>query len=156
MFFHKKPRREIVPLNVIPMIDVFSMIIIFLIMGTIFGEASIDVPNWLEVPKSTSKENVENAPRILITQNEVITNFNTQKIPLSEFRSNRFGSLEMQSFVSQIRKYVDSIPPEVRQGGVLLNVIADQSTPYRDIFDVMKVFRGAGFESILFVAEGAE
>lgn len=153
MFLQKKPRREIVMLNVIPLIDISSMIIIFLIMGTIFGESSIEVPNGLKVPKSEHKDTVSNAPRIILSKDSVQVAFLEDiQIELNDFRDE--DSPKMKAQVKKISDYVKNIPTEQKKGGVLLNVVADETTPYRDIFDVVAVFRKAGFDSILFVAMG--
>lgn len=37
---------------------------------------------------------------------------------------------------------------------MLLNVVADGGTAYKNIFNVVKAFRSSGFESILFVTIG--
>lgn len=155
MFLKKKHKREIINLNVIPLIDISSMIIIFLLMGAIFGETSIDVPMWLNVPKSENNENIESAPRVIIYKDTVQISFlNEQKMNIDAFRPKNLNSANLLTLVENVKSYIAKIPNQSRQAGVLLNVVADETTSYKDIFDVVAVFRKAGFESILFVALG--
>lgn len=152
MFLSKKPRREVITLNVIPLIDISSMLIIFLIMGTIFGDSSVIIPSHLKLPKSESKDSVNNAPQVLITKDEVSIKFLNRTIETSAFD---IGVTEkMVDLEKNISEYIKQIPAESRQGSVLLNVIADESVSYKMIFNVVKVFRRSGFESILFVTIG--
>lgn len=151
MFFAKRRRREIVALNVVALIDISSLIIIFLIMGSVFGESSVNIPNGMAIPKSVSKETVENAPSLTIADNEVRTTFGVSPISIESFRKQ---SDDLKGYRASLKQFVDSIPPEGRQSGVLINVIADKATPYSDIFDVVKVFRESGFQSMLFIAQG--
>lgn len=151
MFFQKRRRRGVIALNVVALIDICSLIIIFLIMGSIFGESSVMVPSGLAIPKSVSKETVENAPSLTITDDEVRTSFGVSPMPIEAFRKK---SDLLKSYRTSLKEFVDSIPAEGRQSGVLVNVIADKAATYSDVFDVIKVFRESGFQSMLFIAQG--
>ena len=151
MFFDKSPRKPILTLNLTALIDICAMLIIFLIMGTIFGEASVEIPPNLMVPKSTNKDTIDNAPQIIIFGQGVSVPFTKEKIPLSSYRDGAIMSDEHKQLV---KKYLASIPAELKKSGVLLNVVADQSAPYKDIFDVIRFYREAGFQSVLFIARG--
>jgi biopolymer transport protein ExbD len=150
MFFEKRKSRPPLTLNVTALIDICSLILIFLVMESYFGESSIVVPTGMAIPKSISKESVENAPKILITDREVTASFLPQPIPLNVFRGDNAQLTETKA---KIKAFVGAIPAQARTSGVLLNLIADQKAPYKDIFDVVAVFREAGFQSILFVAQ---
>lgn len=153
MFFEKKPRKPIMTLNVTALIDICALLIIFLIMGTVFGESSIFIPNGVVIPKSFSKETVENAPKVTITQSGVMSSIQNDPVPLEWFKEE-VPRPEMLAFKEKTKSYVNKIPAAARKSGVLLNVIADQNAPYKDIFSVVRVFREAGFQSVLFVARG--
>lgn len=151
MFFEKKRRRGLIALNVVALIDICSLIIIFMLLGSVFGESSVNIPSGMGIPKSVSKETVENAPSFTIIENEVRTSFGVPPINLDAFRKQ---TDELKTYKGLLKQFVDSIPPDGRQAGVLINVIADKTTPYSDIFDVIKVFRESGFQSMLFIAQG--
>jgi biopolymer transport protein ExbD len=151
MYFSKKSRRSTINLNVTALIDISALIIIFLIMGSVFGESSLSIPPNMMIPKSTSKENVENAPSVTISDTGVKASFNDDVVPLEWFHQN---DDRLKDYQSKVSKFVTDIPSDARTSGVLLNIIADAKTPYRDIFDVIRVFRTAGFQSVLFIAQG--
>jgi biopolymer transport protein ExbD len=151
MFFEKRERRKIPTLNVVALIDISSLLIIFLIMGTVFGQSSVVIPGNLTIPKSVSKESVESAPTVTISQSTVTASFLPEPQPLELFHDN---DDKLADFQGKLKKYVNETPAQARESGMLLNVIADRTTPYRDIFDVIRVFRKAGFQSMLFISQG--
>ncbi len=151
----RRHRKEPLELQLTAMIDIFSMIVIFLIFGTVFGAADIVVPGSIKVPKSVSKEGAESAPRLVLDANEVMFSGSGEKAPLSWFKGQDEDSrAKADAFKGRIREYVAKLPESAKGSGVLLNVIADQDTPYEDVFSVIRVFREAGFQSLLFVATG--
>jgi biopolymer transport protein ExbD len=150
MFFEKNVRREIIPLNLVALIDISAMIIIFLVMGAIFGESSVVIPKEMFLPKSVNKETLENAPQVILSGNKVIAYFIGEEISLEEFHQGQVSEKHKDS----VKRYLAAISPKVKKAGVLLNFVADQSTPYRDVFDVIRFYREIGFHSVLFVARG--
>ncbi len=152
MFLKPQKRKTIIPLNVIPLIDICSIIIIFFVMDSFFGTSSIVVPEPLTLPRSVSEENVDNATTLIVLKDSVQFEPFGQNYSLSIFKN--LNHPELIKIREKIRKFVAAIPPENRGSGVLLNFVADRSSPYEDIFNVIKIFREEGFESILFVAEG--
>lgn len=151
MFYRKTPRREIVVLNLVALIDISALIIIFFIMGAVFGETSVEIPRDLRLPFSDNKEGAEVAPSLILKSDFVQVQFLGAKIPLSQFQGNLRPSLEHENAV---RSYIAQVPSSVRQSGMLLNLVADRETPYQVIFDVIRFYREMGFQSVLFVAQG--
>lgn len=135
------------------MIDIFSMIVIFLIFGTVFGASDMVIPPDMKIPKSVSKEGLESAPRLVIERDRVkISVWDSAVYPMEVFRGGDASAL--RSLRTRLKTYVQELPEGSKRTGLLLNVIADRATPYRDIYDVVKVFRMEGFESLLFIAMG--
>lgn len=141
-------------LNVVALIDVSSILIIFLVMGTVFGESSVVPPADMEMPRSSNKDSVTNAPQVTIMNDSVVTTLFGDKIPLAAFRGTIEESPVLQKLQDQIKKYIETMPVDLKRSGTLINVVADRRAPYKNIFDVIKFYRQAGFESILFVAQG--
>lgn len=134
------------------MIDICAILIIFLVMGTVIGQEDIIIPQGLKFPKSSNKEILENAPQVIIFNNEVEIKFLGQKVPLHVIQSD--NEAQKKALVQSIKKYIEDIPGKVKTSGILLNLVADGHVPYDIIFDASKFFRESGFQSILFVAEG--
>lgn len=153
MFFRRRPNREIITLNLTALIDICAILIIFLIMGTVFGESSIFQPNSMKLPRSSNTAQVQSAPQVTIHDGMVTLSINESKASLVEFRPNS----ESENLAIQrqaIREYLAALPNEIKKSGYLLNIVADANTPYRDVYDVLRFYRDSGFQSILFVAVG--
>jgi biopolymer transport protein ExbD len=162
MDFPKRKRRNPLELQLTTLIDIFTLIVIFLVMGTVFGAADMSVPKDMRVPRSFGKESVESAPQVVINQNEVTVvalakEFQDQAkpIPLSEFRrGSGVATPALEPLKKLLKDHIAKLPNEIKKQGTLLNVIADRDAKYPDVFEVIRVFREAGFETLLFVAMG--
>jgi biopolymer transport protein ExbD len=159
MFFARKARREGLELQLTAMIDIFTIIVIFLIKGTVMGAADLEIPKETKLPKSFSAETIEISTQLVITPEQVsVSNLSkdipkTEPIKLSEFKQGREVETPAVKQLSDLLKSeLAKRTAEDRKGGILLSVVADQKTPYADIFDVVRVFRSAGFETLLFIA----
>lgn len=147
--FVKKRRRDPMELQLTAMIDIFSLIVIFLILGTVMGGVEVTLPADMTIPQSYSKESLESAPQVIVQDSEVTFEVLKLKVPMAVFTNP--NAPELEEVRSQLKNYVASLPDTSRTSGILLNVIADQKTPYQKIFDVVRVFRESGFEALLFV-----
>lgn len=153
-FVKKHPRRPL-ELQLTAMIDIFSMIVIFLILGSIFGAAEVVFPPDLSLPKSVSKEGIESAPRIVIQGQKVTTSLSQDIVDLKTFRELSLnGDSSLKNLKKEIHTHLKKGTTETKASGAMLNVIADTETPYQDVFDVIHFFREQGFETLLFVATG--
>jgi biopolymer transport protein ExbD len=145
-------KKDILVLNLTSMIDISAIIIIFLVMGTVFGTSAIEPPPEMKFPKSFNKEMIENAPQIIITETLIEVPFLHRQIDLVNILEGHEEKLKVVQV--EIKKYIEAIPVDVKGSGVLLNILADKKTPYKTIYEVSSFFREAGFQSMLFVAEG--
>ena len=158
-FFQKKPHRESLELQLTAMIDIFSMLVIFLIFGTVIGGADIIFPANLQLPFSRSKESTESAPQVVITNTQVIVSvLNNKELATGTFReSSDANAAILASLENELKEYLKKSNEKTKVAGQALNVVADQNLDYRTLFQVIRVFRQAGFESLLFIAkEGAQ
>ena len=149
----KKPKKGPVELQLTALIDVFSMIVIFLVLGGVMGAPDIVIPESMKIPKSKSKEGIESAPRVTVERDKVTFSLDAKSIPLQSFATHESRERlvqELKPFAGEYFKKEAKAKSSIKA----LNVIADQETSYRDIFDVVLVFRKIGFGSILFVANG--
>ena len=143
-------RRRPIMLQLATMIDVFVLIIVFLIKGTVLSNVSITLPSEMKAAKSVSREGLEAAPQVVLFNNEVEIGFLKQKYSLDEFTESRPG------FVKDLKAQVDAYISQAAEKNSLVNVnfVTDANTSYSQIYDVVKVLRKAGFQSILFIAQG--
>src|SRR5207244_6481303 len=90
------------------MIDIFSMLVIFLIFGTIIGAAEIVFPKDVHPPFSKSKESTEPAPQVTISASRVAVSFPHQQ----EFATSLFSDFEnppITKFSTDLGEYVKLI-----------------------------------------------
>ncbi len=145
-------KSKILILNLTSMIDICAILIIFLVMGTVIGQEDIIIPKEFKLPKSINKETLENAPQVMIYNNEVELKFLKKSIPVEVLL--RKDENNSKIILEEIKNYISAMPQKSKSSGVLLNMVADGRTPYSVVYDLSKFFRQSGFQSILFVAEG--
>jgi biopolymer transport protein ExbD len=155
-FFPPRKKQEPLELQLTAMIDVFSMIVIFLIFGTVFGAADIVIPKDLAIPKSHSKEGVDSAPRLLIHNGQVTLNLNDEKFPLSAFKTEESRKAVGEKLKPVLAEFKARRKGNEGSGSNPINLLADQNAPYEEIYDVVSAFRQYGFDSVYFVATGGK
>lgn len=158
--FQVKKKKKLIGLQLAPLIDIFVLIIIFLIKGTVMSNASINPPADLNPARSKSPEGVEPAGQIYVSQAEVYFSMINEKISLEEF----MNSIENTStdnvkgrageITAKLKEFLKTIPDSEKKSGILMNFLADAAVDYRAVFEVSKYCRQVGFENILFVAQG--
>lgn len=144
-----KKRKGIVQLQLAPMIDIFVLIIVFLLKGTILQETSIVLPENMKLAQSRSRESSQVAPEVVITKDKVQFKMVEKEIPLSDFSID--GVDPRNSIYAEFKSFLQE-NKEV-EGADHVNVISDSSISYKQIYNVVKTLRIAGFQSMLFVAE---
>lgn len=154
--FPPRKKKEPLELQLTAMIDVFSMIVIFLIFGTVFGAADIVIPVGLEIPKSVSKEGIDSAPRIVIQENTVTLSLTNEVFPLADFKAPALRRQVQEKLKPVLKDFKDRRITNAGAGMNPINLVADQGTSYEHIYDVVSTFRELGFDSIYFVAMGGK
>ena len=145
-------RKANATLQLAPMIDIFTLIIVFLLQSTVIGTTSVTFPPDLNPPQSKSVEDLENSPSVEIYSDRVEFKPSNTKIPVEVFLNDSGKKLESEkaAIQSYLQKSGDIQKTETNH----LNVIADRSTNYELIFQVVKFFKESGFHSVLFIAQG--
>lgn len=146
----KPHRREPTEPQLAAMIDVFSILIIFLIAGTVMGNTSVILPEGLTPPISASHETMTTVPQITVLADRVETSFSTSSYALRAFLAETSDDPDLVRFKSDVAALVAAGKNKGDVG--VLNFVADKSLPYERLFKVIKAAREAGAESILFVA----
>ncbi len=139
---YKPKHRKVMDLQLTAMVDIFSMIIIFLIKGTMFTTADIVIPSEIQLPKSFSKEELESTPKVTIYADHVEVSFLDQPVKWDDWAATGAKILEKSE---QLKK-------DLKKKDLIISLVADKKTPYKKIFDVSKVLKESGFDSVLFLA----
>jgi biopolymer transport protein ExbD len=149
----KRHRREPMDLQLTSLIDVFSLLVIFLVLTSVFGASDLSFPSEIKLPKSKSEESVESGPTVVITSQEVKLSSPLLSVPLEEFELQKASTspsiAEMKSKISEELAKSNATTNSPRQ----LSVIADHKTSYQTVFNVIALLRTAGYESLLLIAD---
>lgn len=136
------------PINA--MIDIFAMIVIFLVLGSVFGAADIPLPAGVTLPKSQINDSVILAPQITLTGENVEFDFLAYKIDRKTLALP--ASADYRRAVDDTKAYLSKVPLEVKTGQNPINIVADAETPYLDVYYAVRLVREAGFENVLFLS----
>ena len=161
--FSKPIKRKVNEPQLAAMVDVFSLLIVFLVMGTVFNAASVVVPEGLKLPLSISRDPIDVTHQVIIQDNLIDFLFLKKKVDPSLLFSSP-NSPERESMKSELTNFVSQLPkaqavaetsvPGASVPPLVLNLVADQSVKYKLVFDVVKMCREAGFQSVLFITMG--
>jgi biopolymer transport protein ExbD len=149
-FESEKKRPKVIALQLAPMIDVFVLIIVFLLKGTILEETAVQKPEGLNLARSLSSEKSEVAPQVIVTRDYVDFKMVNMTKPISDFQEDQFDPRD--PLLAAFKNFQDQ--KKGVEGAQHVNLISDRSISYKVIYHVIKVLRISGFQFMLFVAEG--
>ena len=149
-----KKRKSVIVLQLAPMIDIFVLVIVFLLKGTVLTETVISSPTLVDAPKSESHEVTELAPEVYITETDVEFRMIQEKIPISEILKDEVNMADPK--LAKFRAYIAQAAATEGNTLTQVNIVADYKTSYKAIFHVVRLLRIAGFKAMLFIAEGNE
>jgi biopolymer transport protein TolR len=147
MLQHQMRNRADAELNLIPMIDILSVMVSFLLVYSTNVEV-VQNPKGIEIPQSISQQQPRQTVVVMITKDEVFV----QGEPIAsveQVRADNSGVIApLQEALS--RPTVTSGLPEEDTGGREVTVLADKSLPYEVVKKVMNTCTGADYGRISF------
>lgn len=157
MKFEKPQRREHSEPKLAAMIDVFSILIIFLIAGTAMDSSVLEIPIDLSLAETTSKSSSVNAPQVTLKNGIVTAQFIDEKISVGEMELDQTHSPKVKRIEGKLKEYLKKVSlgnkknPTGEQLLQSINLVADKDTPYRHIYSTIKFFRIFGFQNSILV-----
>lgn len=145
-------RRYPLTLQLAPMIDIFVLIIVFLLKSTIVADVSIVFPREMHPPLSKSKEGLETFPEVVVTETEMIVGIIHENISLQDIE--RVNEDRIAELKAKVEAYVKSKDENVRSQATHVNLITFRGNNYKNVFTAVKFLRRIGFQSVAFIAEG--
>ena len=157
-FGGKTKRRKVSDPPLISMIGVLSMLIMFLVVGTIFGPATIELPSPFELAVGRRNNEIFAAPQVIFIPGGFRLSFGEKiDFPLDVFARK---TPESKQLYKRLVSAVEGLKRErkMHKGATSLplNVIAERTSSYRIIFDVLSGLRDQGFTTMLFVSRFEE
>lgn len=156
MNFEKHHRQEPTEPQLATMIDVFSILIIFLIAGTAMDSSVLNIPVDITLPSTQSKATSLNAPQVTLQSGRLVMNFIQEEIELKEMLSET----KTEKFIlvkTKLDQYLEKVKKNSHKNKADLqllqsiNLVADRETPYVDVYSTIKAFRNLGFQNTILV-----
>jgi biopolymer transport protein ExbD len=149
-------------LNIYPMMDVMTIILVFMIMQVAQETANIVQSDELELPSTTSTQTVQDAIPIQISRTEIVVDGRSTVqlrngiVDPSQKQGGANGFLitplltVMQQHRDRLRQIAQRNPLRPFTGEV--QIIADRRTPFRTLSEVIYTLGQAEFAHLHFVA----
>lgn len=157
MDFRKPHRREPTEPQLAAMIDVFSILIIFLIAGTAMDSSVLEIPGNLLLPESTSKATTVNSPQVTLVNGILDVKFINEKLSIAEIEEGNIENPKLIRISAKLKFYLKNLSKGAKRTLTNLellqsiNLVADKDTPYKNIFTTIKYFRSQGFLNSILV-----
>jgi biopolymer transport protein ExbD len=148
----KKRRSTELPLTAL--VDIFSILVIYLLVGSHFAPTDIVLPKDLELPSSHSAENLDIAKQVHVSKSVVSIPSLNYSVPLAAFSQKGGSGARVAEFQSQVSRMIGTMAPELRQNGVTINFVADKDLSYVVIYNVLQALRVREVDNVLFLAQG--
>lgn len=145
-------RRYPLTLQLAPMIDIFVLIIVFLLKSTIVADVSIVFPREMHPPMSKSKEGLETFPEVVVTETDIVVSMIGETLKLSDIE--KISEEKILDLKDRVDSYVKSKDEKVRSSATHVNLITYRGNNYKNVFSSVKFLRKIGFQSVAFIAEG--
>jgi len=155
-FLKKRKRRNGVQLVLTPLIDIFTLLIIFIVKGTVFSQSDLILPKGVTVPESHSKESLDNTPKLLVFADRFQWGPAKEEYPIGIVRDEFALHPLRQQFVQRLKAYFDKESAGKAASPWTVQVIADKASRYETIFSVSQFLQAAGVARVVYVTSGAK
>jgi len=143
-----------ITLNIMPMLDIFSILIVFLLMSYSTDPVSYDINAGLELPDSNSMQALDEIPTIAITKTEILINDKkivkivNGDVPSDDMKQGAsyavFAELEKIAEVQKrIRRRLNYLDP--KEKGDILTIEIDKNHEFKIMKRVMLAAQQAEF-----------
>jgi len=140
----RKVRRPLVSsLMITPMIDMFTVILIFLIVSYAPEQAKILKSEEIEIPQTELK--LERLPALQIEVTAHYIAVNGERIQSEEGQT--LGAADWSRLMAQVKRFKETSAESASL------VIADKATPYRYIDRAVSTLSASGFSEVYFLTQ---
>lgn len=157
----RHPEIEEQHLNIYPMMDMMTVLLVFLIMQFATSASSLTATNELQIPYSVSKSEIEEAMVLQVARDEIVVDgehvidLRNGRVDPSDKRDGPNGFLitQLERKLQRIRERAQLIAAQnsARQFEGNVQIVADRRTPYRTLSEVIYTLGQAQFRNLRFV-----
>jgi biopolymer transport protein ExbD len=136
----KIPGTDVTSLNLVPMMDVMTILLVFLIMSFATEPQNINVNLGLRPPESTATDVMEPAARVVVTADAILVE-DAEVVRLADLKIQEGGQVEIPAVRDALLDRAEHLRALERMGGApfdgKLLLVAHQTTPYSLITSVL-------------------
>jgi len=136
----KIPGTDVSSLNIVPMMDIMTILLVFLIQSFATEPQNINVNLGLRPPESTATDLMEPAARVIVTADAILVE-NDEVVRLADLKIQEGGQVEIPAVRDALLDRADHLRALERMGGApfdgKLLLVAHQTTPYSLITSVL-------------------
>ncbi len=157
---NRVPHEEL-GLNIYPMMDVMTILLVFMVQQFATSSADVIQSDELQIPYSTKKSERSEALPVQISQSEIVVDgqhvlsLRNGQVDPSQKQGGGTGFLitPLASIMDKHRKRLKVIGSQNEQRGFRgeISLIADKRTPYRTLTEVVYTLGQSEFKSLHFV-----
>jgi biopolymer transport protein ExbD len=152
---HRRKKKSTFTLNLAPMVDMFSILVIYLIMNFSTEGQVFFVSKDIKIPKASRGQPLKSFPLVSIVKDTVIfdmENPGSQPLFVTEPNDEKVPQLrEMLRKVKALQQQITSQEKVTHQ----LNLQADEGTSVQDVKKVLRVLIDEGWTGINFIVDPA-
>jgi len=136
----KIPGTDVSSLNIVPMMDIMTILLVFLIQSFATEPQNINVNLGLRPPESTATDLMEPAARVIVTADAILVE-NDEVVRLADLKIEQGGQVEIPAVRDALLDRADHLRALERMGGApfdgKLLLVAHETTPYSLITSVL-------------------
>lgn len=142
----KQSKRGVVTLNLVSMIDMFTVLVFFLLITT-SSVATVRNPRALNLPNSVSVKQPSDTPVLTISQDEIsLQGQPVMSVAAAEQADGELTPLKTQLLQASLLSIAGDTSGRKTRGDI--NIMADRSIPYSLLKKVMQTCGDAAFARI--------
>ena len=142
----KQAADEITYLNIVAMMDMMTIILVFLLKSVSFSAVAISGTEALTLPYSSTQEQVMEAVKVFVTKNEIVVEDKKAAEMQNGIVNPKYVSENNKYMLPNLKMLLDreaerqikleKLNPKLKFQGNLL-ILADKDTPYHTIMQVL-------------------
>lgn len=149
----RRDRRPLIParLQITSMMDMFTIILIFLLFSFSNDPDAVTLDKDIELPKSTAETNFKKHLQVIVTQTSVkIGEETVARLDGDDIVGIDPNNLQKSKFYNRLRSFgkVDALTPEADRDPILL--LCDRRLSFKVINNVIKTAGMAGYPNFQF------
>ncbi len=143
----QEKRIQVVALSLTSMVDMFAMLVIFLLTNTSTVTQWVEVAHKIEVPKAKSALASETPPKAATLQVAMDAVYGDD-VKLSSLSAAKSGRV-----VESVRKYLAGLRGQSDLKAGYVNIVAHERVPYSVVRSMVKTSQAAGYPNVNLVVQ---